>query len=73
MKLHLNFSHLNFNFFQTTSDEETIKVKFVYLKMLFNFIVDNLFLFEIMYPRKIIFQFSYIWIFKQPRMEKWPK
>jgi hypothetical protein len=39
-----------------TSDEETTKIKVVYLEELCNFVVDN-FLFKIIYARKITFEY----------------
>jgi hypothetical protein len=38
-------------------------------KKLYNFIVDNIFIFEIIYPRKITFQFS---IFEIQSFQKTP-
>ena len=56
------------------SDGETIKTKMVDLKNLYNFIADNLFIWNDLsnenYVWILIFE---IWIFKRPRMEKQPR
>jgi hypothetical protein len=55
-KYSLKFSHIEIQNFWTTSDGETTKTKVVNLKELYDFILD-IFSFEIIYPRKIIFEF----------------
>jgi len=54
-KSHMNFLTFEIRIFQTTSDGEMTKTKFVDLKKLLNFVVDNFF-FSIYYGPKYSFQ-----------------
>ena len=60
--------------FRTTSDGETTKIKVVDLEKLYNFVVDNFFIWNHCH-RKLRLNFSNLKFefFKRPRMEKQPK
>jgi hypothetical protein len=50
-----------------TSDGEITKIKVLGLKNLYTFVVDN-FSFEIIYLRKIMFEFPHIWNLTSQKM-----
>jgi hypothetical protein len=60
-KITFEFLTFKIRIFETTSDGETTKIKGVDHETLYNFVVDN-FSFEIINPRKIMFEFRHIWI-----------
>ena len=71
-----NFEFKKFKiwFFQTTSDGEMTKMNFVILKRLWNFVVDNVLIWNHLAMRKLFeFKILKFKFYKRPRMEKLPK
>ena len=74
-KTTFEFLKFEFQFFQTTSDGETIKMKAINLEKLWNFVVHNFWIWDHLVKE------NYVWIFKnlkfeffkRPRMDKQQK
>ena len=69
------FQNFKIRIFQTTSDGKTTKTKVVGLEKLWNFVVDNFFIWNHLVMQKLCLNFKILKFefFKQPRMEKPPK